>query len=49
MSPGSVLSLDLFLMFDFVMEFFVVDNFVDWSMFVLSSMFDSLFVNVFGE
>lgn len=44
-----MLSLDLFLMFDFVMEFFVVDNFVDWSMFVLSSMFDSLLVNVFGE
>ena len=28
MSPGSVLSLDLFLMFDFVVEFFVVDYFV---------------------
>lgn len=42
-----MLSLDLFLMFDFVEEFFVVDNFVGWSMFVSMLIYVSSLVNVF--
>ena len=39
-----MLSLDLFLMFDFVEEFFVVDNFVGLLLVVSLSMFVSLLV-----